>query len=177
MPEYLVDINRIPKDEEVFKMINDASNPRDRALVSILWLTGARPSELRTLTTEHITSDSDTLSITLKNLKVTKKSFFPRTRTLTFSKGSDFTGFLLSYVNMLPKGEHLFLISLRRIEQIIETLSNGAFCPYNFRHGRLTLLSQQGFTPDELLSFKGSMSLGSVEPYIRGKRLTKVVSV
>ena len=54
---------KLPEDmlteDEIMKMINAASNTRDKAMISLLWDIGARIGELGTLKIKHIKFDED----------------------------------------------------------------------------------------------------------------------
>jgi integrase len=44
-------------------------------------------------------------------------------------------------------------------------------CPYNFRHSRLTQLSEQGAGIETLMYFKGSKDIKSIQPYLHAKEI------
>jgi hypothetical protein len=46
-----------------------------------------------------------------------------------------------------------------------------SICPYNFRHSRLTLLSEQGADINTLLTVKGSDDINSITPYLHAKEV------
>lgn len=46
IPKYSVDIEHLITDSEMFSMFKTARSVRDRAIISMLWITGARPGEI-----------------------------------------------------------------------------------------------------------------------------------
>ena len=157
------------EDAEV--MISKATSPRDKFLVAILYFSGARPDELIRLKKENIVEREGILDIKLHTSKLGKSGgFIIRERILSMNPGMEFFMIIKDYwINSLD--DVLLDISERRMEQIIEDLSDKRFCPYNFRHSRLTKLARIGATLDQLMYWKGANDIRSVSPYIRGKKV------
>lgn len=173
MPKYTKDIDYIVQMDDVDNMLARGGRARDKFIVAVLYITGARPSEIRELKRQDISVTDDEVIITLKTLKLgATEKFIIRDRTLTFSRReTPFIDHVIKYWETAP--EKLIPISLRRVEQIIDHLSQNQFCPYHFRHTRLTKLARQGATIDELMYWKGASSHQSVAPYLRAKPIRR----
>ncbi len=169
MPRYKKDINFIIPSTLIEEMLKFAKRPRDRFLFSILYLTGARPSEIRLLTKDDIKIGEVFLNINLRTLKLKKKRFHPLQRNLEFKiKDTPFIEEIISW-HKECQTHRLMPITLRRVEQLVEEASGGVLCPYNMRHTRFTKLSLEGASMTELMYFKGSETTDSVENYIKAK--------
>lgn len=169
MPKYRVDINRLVEKEEVALMVSYTKKRRDRFVIAMLYITGARPTEILKMKEGAIIEKDDKIRITLPTLKLNKLRFVIQERTLEFDRDTPFINYVMDYKDRLP----MKTISLRRIEQIVEKLSDGMFCPYNFRHSRFTKLARQGMTVDELMYWKGSQTTDSVSDYLRAKPIER----
>jgi len=169
-----VDINRINKLEETNNMISRADNIRDKFLVAILYITGARPGELQRLKPEHIIDSEDRISIKMFTSKLGKaKRFVIKERTLDYRKPIPFMEILMQYWNVSKAWPEVPMlnISVRRMQQIIHKLSNRTFCPYSFRHSRGTKMSEAGAGLSELMYWKGATNVSSVSPYLSAKKV------
>lgn len=179
MPSYKVEINRSPFTQaEISELLTraDSSHKADiyKCLISLLYLTGARPVELAKLkASDFIQHDNpEVIGIRLSTAKLKKGKYYPRTRTLFINKKSAFMENVLPYVQSLPLETPLFPFGVIRMRQIIYAVSDKTICPYVFRHMRLTALAESGAGVNELMSWKGSQSIASVAPYIASKPLT-----
>jgi integrase len=171
MPRYKKDINLIVTNEMAQAMIDKALIQRDKFLVAILYFSGARPDELLRLKKQDIVEDNGKLVIKLHTSKLGKhEGFLIEDRLLTMNSEMPFFDIVRTYW-MESLGEYLLSISERRMEQVIENLSDCKLCPYNFRHSRLTKLARAGATLDQLMYWKGAVDTKSVAPYIRGKKV------
>jgi len=174
MANYKVDINSIVELEDAQQMINKAESIRDKFLIAILYITGARPIELTMLTSEHIQEEESNLIIKLFTAKLGRsKGFTPDERELEIKPSTPFFKILNEYYQLYKKWpeQPMLSISVRRMEQIIGELSDHKFCPYNFRHSRMTKLSRAGASIDQLMYWKGAKDTRSVSPYLRSKRV------
>jgi len=179
MPRYSWDVEDILFEEDVRKMY-DRANPNEAALISLLWLTGARPGEIALLKVQDVTYSSDKLSILLKTLKRRKGGEFKvKERTLGFSRTTGFNTniyieTIVSHVSKLPNDSETKVLgyTTRWMEKKINKLGEEAIgkklSPYHFRHSVMTWLAKNGYTMDRLKYFKGS-TLQSVEPYIHAQ--------
>jgi integrase len=172
MPKYKKDINRIVTEEDTRAMISKVQSLRDSFMVAIMDFSGARPDELRRIEKKDINLRADgCLEIKLHTSKLgTTGEFLINERILTMKPEMNFYSYIKNYWESSPEGKLLDL-TVRRIEQLVEELSDGKFCPYNFRHSRLTKLARIGASIDQLMYWKGSKDLRSISPYIRGKKV------
>lgn len=172
MPKYKKDINRIVTEEDTKAMLGKSQSSRDSFLIAVMDFSGARPDEIRRLEKKDINLRADgCLDIKLHTSKLgTTGTFLIKERTLTMKSEMNFYSYIKNYWESSQEGKLLDL-TVRRIEQLVEELSDGKFCPYNFRHSRLTKLARTGATLDQLMYWKGATSVNSVSPYIRGKRV------
>lgn len=178
MPRYKVDINRIIQIEDAQAMMEKtrsdpvpATRKRDQFLIAILYFSGARPGEILMLKKEDLIIESGKLVIKLHTEKLGKTGkFIIRDRLLTMSPDMPFYDVIVSYWETSHPGR-LIDLTERRIQQIVTKLSDGKFCPYNFRHSRMTKLARQGASIDQLMYWKGAAKADSVSNYLRGKKV------
>lgn len=169
-PHYLKDIRHIITKEEAKAMIGRANNPRDRFVVAFFYLTGCRPVELIQVKAKDIVERDGTVAITIFTAKLgQRKGFYIDQRTLEIGKGSSFMQFITDFSRHFQPEALLCSISTTRLRVIIYALSLNEFCPYHFRHSRLTNLARAGMTVDGLMYWKGASSTLSVSNYIAGK--------
>jgi integrase len=175
-PHYTKDIRHIVANEEAEAMISRAKNPRDRAIIATLYLTGCRPIELVRLKRDDFQEIFEGgLKVVLFTAKLgQRKGFYIDHRALLLGKNSAFLDHIKNYVLSFPPGQIVFPISEVRVRQIVYELSLNEFCPYHFRHSRMTKLARAGWTIDQLMYWKGGSSSRSVDAYIRGKPIESV---
>lgn len=162
MPKYKREKNQLIEPSEAEAMINKTYNKEHKVCIALLYLTGARPSELVELKKEDFLIVGDDLQITL----VTKKGGLKRIIPLSMETPY-ITSIIVPYVLSLKDGQFLFRFkSTERMEQIVVKASDGKFCPYNFRHNRLSRLGMMGASLHDLMYFKGARDVDSVEPYL-----------
>ena len=175
---YKKDINRVVSLEEALLYIDVLDRPRDKALVALLHLTGARPTEIREVRKEHITVEENQVKILMMTAKLKGvPGFFLRERILVFKKDAPGIGHFLDWYSVCPtpdlfRGTHGKPISTTRIRQLVYKASGNAICPYHFRHSRLTKLARSGWGADQLMYWKGSRTVRSVSVYIASKPVT-----
>lgn len=171
MPTYQKDISYIVEKEDAQAMIDRANSLRDKFIVAILYLTGARTTEILELRKKDIWVEGDSLFIKLRTAKLGRgKGFKVRERILEIPLEAPFTDIILKYVKLFENDEAILVnVNDSRIRQIVYELSDNRFCPYNFRHSRLTKLSRAGATVDELMYWKGGRTIKSVAPYLSAK--------
>jgi len=183
MPVYKVDINYVVQTDDVDKMLAKTQYTMHRALVAAFYLTGGRPSEVLGIRTSDINIADDSVVINIETKKLGKTTgFIIRSRLLEFSKDAPYMNVLLEQRDKLLKmsgneGTRLFPICRRTCSQTIEKLSEGRFCPYNFRHSRLTKLANEECTLGELMSWKGARDTRSVSPYLAGKKIGRRLNI
>jgi len=179
MPIYSSDIKEILYEEDVSRIYNCATKSMERVLVSLLWITGARTTEIIMLQAKAFDISDHSLSIVIPTLKRGKKEggdFDVRERTLNFKrpKALDMNIYIetiIEYVKMIPMPEQrIFKYKSRWAEKTINKLGMDAIqkkiCPYHFRHSVLSWLAKNGATVSELMFFKGAKNISSVSPYL-----------
>ncbi len=144
LPESLI------TETEVRRMIEAAAHPRDRAVVSVLWETGARVGEFLTLQVKHVQFDDVGTRLTLKGKTGMRRILLV-----------DSTPYLAEWLSSHPKrgrpdaplwvgigtvgrDEPLQYAALRKL---LATLAGKAGVkkgsnPHNFRHSRATALAK-----------------------------------
>jgi site-specific recombinase XerD len=179
MPRYNFDVKDFLLFEEDVRKMYDMANNNEAVLISILWLTGARPGEIAILNVPDVTYTPDLLKIRLKTLKKGKGGDFAVTeRTLEFErpKGMDVNIYIETIINHVAKlpnneGSRVLPYTTRWAEKHITKLGTEALgkqlTPYHFRHSVMTWLAKKRWTLDQLKYFKGANSLRSIEPYIQ----------
>jgi len=173
MPKYLKDLEFLYRLEQpslyIQTIILRAHSQEHRCYIALLYLTGARPSELQRLRVGDCKVIGEELAITIPT---TKRGF---TRTVKFTLESPFlrTHVLpyISYVEASSQGEighenRLFLKDISTYKKMLYKVSDKTLTPYSFRHHRMTALAHLGANEQELKYWKGSKSTSSVEPYI-----------
>jgi len=178
MPKYKKEINRIVNKEDAENMINNVSRLRDKFIIAIHYLTGARPSEIIELKKKDILSTRGYILIRLSTKKLGKSNKFTlEKRVLEINKSAPFIDIILRYLDRFNDEDFLINVSYTRVWQIIDKASNGEMTPYNFRHSRLTKLARLGASVDELMYWKGAKSIKSVAPYLRAKPIGRKFSI
>ena len=164
MPKYKKNIKRIIQLDDANAMIAKAKHEEQRVLVALEYHTGARPSELLELRRRDFTIVGPDLRIVLQ----TKKGGDPRLISYDIQATPFVPDIVLPWIQKLESADSpiFSFTTTTRIKQIIYELSEEKFCPYNFRHSKLTRMAMQGATAWELKAFKGAKTLRSVEPYV-----------
>lgn len=180
--KYKKDINHILDEHDVNSMLLNCTGnyaTRNKALISFLYLTGARPIEVTKLRPMDITLDGvqTVMRVFTAKLGNAKKSigFMPPYRLLEFDPSTPFLEYLHTYRHSMEVANvpFLFPISVVRIKHIVYETSKGKFCPYNFRHSRLWKMAEDDASIPDLMAWKGASDHRSVNDYIRGKRIGK----
>lgn len=177
MPRYSVDIEHLVTKEEALKLLHGIKRLRDKAIISILYLTGARPGEILELTTDDVRVTDREFEIKLTTLKQKEGKFHVKKRTLVFHRplpSDDFIETFIEYYNTLPSGP-LFKMSDRNLRYIIERSAKKILgfplCPYNFRHTRMTEFAAEGRGIEELKYLKGATDIRSIAPYLHARKV------
>jgi len=176
MPRYGGDIRYIVEREDVLRMFDYIKKARDRAIVSFLYLTGARPSEVVEIMRDDITVEPHRLIIRIPTKKLRQGDFEVEKRELIIPRPYPRDAIdteLVTYVESVPYGSRLFPVTTDHILKMIKKASEEALgfrlVPYNFRHSRLTKLARAGATIETLQYWKGARSLKSIAPYLHGR--------
>lgn len=200
MPKYSKsDIRRIIRDKDFSAIIKKTRLPRDRFFLTILYVTGARPSEimgdsgrnLKGMTWGDIRVDPERNTITffVPVSKLKKNVFAVDKRELVLSFDPDapdlpvkiiFDMIEVHFKNLkrwktnFNEDAPLFTMSRKTGYNIVERAGKQIgiqICPYNFRHSRLTQLSEQGAGLETIMYFKGSKDIKSISPYLHARKI------
>lgn len=170
---------KLPEDilteEEVKKLITTATNPRDKALIAILYETGTRIAELLTIKIKSITFHNVGASILVGGKTGQRRLLIVPS-----------TSYLRDWINKHPdkyNPDALVWIKsdcgqlgYQRVRLIIQRIANKAGIkkrvnPHNFRHTRATILSKH-FSDAEMKSYFGwtqSSKMASIYVHLSGK--------
>ena len=202
MPEYKkADIRHTIREEEFKQIIQQTIRPRDRLFLSLLYCTGARPSEVagdpehnkKGMTFEDIEFDFEKGAV-LFHVPVSKiqKGMYAvdkRQLMLEFDlENPDYVVNVLitSFNDMIEHQRYiqdkkeidpsvqLFTFCRKTGYNIVEKagkIIDTEICPYNFRHSRLTLLSESGAGIETLMYFKGSRDIKSIANYLHARKV------
>lgn len=164
MPKYEKEMNRLIELEEVETMIKKTKIPSYKILIALLYITGARPSELVNLKKKDFSFEDQDMRIVLK----TKKKGYERMLPFDINTTPLIKELIIPFLKKIEDPEKR-IFSFRtptRIRQIVYELSNNKLCPYNFRKNRLSRLGMDGASPHELMYFKGAKDFKSITPYL-----------
>jgi len=202
MPEYKkADIRHTIREDEFKKIIKHTPNARDRLFLSLLYCTGARPSEVagdpehnkKGMTFEDVEFDFEKGAV-LFHVPVSKiqrgmYAVDKRQLMLEFEPGDpDYAVMVLiqSFNDMVERQRYIqvkkeidpavqiFDFCRKTGYNIVERagkIIGTELCPYNFRHSRLTLLSEAGAGIETLMYFKGSRDIKSIANYLHARKV------
>jgi len=184
MPRYRTPPNQATKiirtSEDVKKMLHYAKNLEQRAVISFLWLTASRVSEMLAVKLNDIYITSSTIKISIPNLrKIKKGEQDPETnfRVLEFPLEGEnflFIDILINYYRYRKQealeNEPLFDRTGRYITKVINEVSQKAYgivlSPNHLIQARLSYLASRGLSAWELKYIKGVRDMRSIEKYI-----------
>lgn len=200
MPKYdKSDIRYTIREEEFKKIMMLTPLPRDRLFLSILYCTGARPSEISgdaqrglvgvTWGSIDVNMERGEMIFKIPISKIKKGSFAIKERKLVMAFNKEnpempvriiFDALIIE--EKMAKREKreidirkpIFDFSRRTGYNIVSKagkIIGVNICPYNFRHSRLTLLSEMGAGIETLMYFKGSKNISSIAPYLHAKEV------
>jgi len=202
MPNYSkADIRHTIRDDEFKKIMRQMLKPRDRLFISLLYCTGARPSEvagdpqrgLKGMTYDDIEFDFERgyILFHVPVSKIQKGIYAVDKRKLKLGfdpQDPDYPVMELiqSFNDMVKRQTYiqktkeinrnvpLFTFCRKTGYNIIERagkIIGTEICPYNFRHSRLTQLSEQGAGIETLMYFKGSRDIKSISNYLHAREI------
>jgi integrase len=163
LPQYKKDEKKEINETELRKMMEKAPTTQ-KVAVALLYITGARPTELLALKKKDFIILEGELRIKLETLKRgwARILIFDRAETPFVNE------LIIPYVNRL-KEEESDIFGFKtdaRLRQIVYRLSNNTLTSYTFRHNRMAKLADLGMSPYELMAWKGSRTMDSVIPYV-----------
>lgn len=199
MPKYSKsDVRYTIREADFEKIIKKTKRLRDKAFLSLLYCTGARPSEvsgdkkrgMEGMRYGDIDFKYDGIVVfSVPVTKAKKGTFIVDSRQLELRyDASDphlAVRIIMQYVSheikrleglnlKLDPQKQLFDFSRRTGYNIVNRASKilgVEICPYNFRHSRLTQLAEQGVGIETLMYFKGSKNIQSIQPYLHAKNI------
>jgi site-specific recombinase XerD len=198
MPKYTKsDIRYTIRGPEFRKIIRNTRNLRDKAFLSILYCTGARPSEVSGdldcgktgMTFGDIKFREGTVTFYVPVSKIKKDKYAIEKRPLTLEYDPNnidlpikiIMRFIEDAIRSYKRNKLTLTVDVPMFKFTRRTgynIVNRAgkvlgveICPYNFRHSRLTQLSEQGAGIETLMYFKGSNDIKSIQPYLHAKEV------
>jgi integrase len=178
------EIDHIIDTDEFKKLYRVGINRGERAWVTVLWLTGGRVAEVLELTKKDIVIEPDKISFKVVTKKLKHKGkFIVRRRTLILHIDENvyYIQLLKNYLRHFNDDDKIFQFCKRTGQNIIKRMGYIALgiglCPNNFRHTRMTLLTEAGASEEELKRFKGSFTTQSVRPYLHARKIDYEVEV
>ena len=145
---------------EQFQILLDATgNLRDKAIVSLLFDSGLRLSEVCSIKPSDIDFDSNTLRVIVKGNREAKACFTPKTAML-----------LKELISRNGHGETLFGMKPRGIQDMLSRLSEQVGFPCNahaFRRGFACHLHKKGLSTLSIMNLGRWSSLDMVTRYTR----------
>lgn len=189
--KYAHDISDLVDSKDVRRIYDSAKTSREQALISLLWLFGARPSEILELRKEDIKLNYDedlenefvSFTFPTKKLNADGHQFVLKTRQLKILRPKDpqdlYIETILQYIRLLEDHELLFQYTTRWAQKVVNRLSRNSIgkklSPYHFRHSCITRESAAGKTLDQLMHLKGAKSLDSVKMYLHARAYNLVL--
>ena len=147
--------------------LSNCKTLRDKIALLLLFLTGARPSEIVELKAGDVYKQGHfcIVHITTKKGGRTRDIYLPR-----HGKGRIpfYTNLLLDLIDEHYVDEMKLLWGWKpyTVRDRIYSITNGELAPYFFRHNFMSLNSKLGRTLQELKYLKGAKTIASVEPYV-----------
>lgn len=145
--------NKLPEDllteEEVKRMIQVSMNPRDRALISVLWESGCRAGEVLSMRIKHVSFEDRFTRVTLhgktgmRRMPLIDSTPYLAEWIENHALKGDPDAPLWIGVGTVGRGEMLSYPSLRKLlrEAAGKSKVKKAVNPHNFRHSRATYLA------------------------------------
>lgn len=156
-----------------------------RALLICLFWTGARPVEVLDLRTRHFTKEDNNLAIQIRGAKkgLSRKLHFPFNRlgiSELWRYSQSFPSETLVFWPYRSRKVRQQTLPSGRVVEYTETtarlwfhfknwfkgVTDPPINPYFLRHNRLSSLSENGASMQELRMFKGSKTVESITPYV-----------
>lgn len=189
MPKIKVKREDILSEDEVEQFINKAKTPRDKCLIALLYLLGARVSEILLIKRRHIAYNKDEglLYFDMGILK-RRKSVLPYRHKIPINAHARFVPYIIEYINRITDGDRLLFRSPVKDENVpmhrttawkivskASSIENkpSAWC-HLFRHTRATMLKEQGAGGLEMMIWMGWKDSRPAEKYVhRSVKLIK----
>jgi site-specific recombinase XerD len=198
MPKYSKsDIRYTIREVEFNAILRATKSLRDQTFLSILYCTGARPSEIsgdkdrnkKGMSYGDIVFADGSITFNVPVSKLRKNEYAIEKRPLTLEFDPDNMDLPIKLIMRYVLAEYkrcqknktdfdpkkqMFDFTRRTGYNIVDRVGKKLgmkICPYNFRHSRLTQLSEQGAGIETLMYFKGSKDIKSIQPYLHAKEI------
>lgn len=166
-------------EEDALAMLNKCKSEKERLLLSLLWVTGARPAEIPLIKREDVLIREASIVMRITTLKLGRgKGFTSETRALEFTrpKGLDenkWIEIIVRNVERIPNDAFILKRTPRWMGKVINKLSFAALgkvlSPYNLRHSVFSIAMASNATNDQVMHMKGAKTLDSVSVYIHAR--------
>jgi integrase len=182
MPIYTESIRKIIYVEDVDKMWQSAKYESERVVLSILWISGARPAEVLNLKRKNVNwgideNGRDFFEIKLETKKLAKAvGFVVDERILTTSRplGNDaniYVETLIRWCMKLDPEDYVMVnrsrMSLNRLMHRLSKCIGHVWSAYHFRHSVFTHMARNHASLSDLMHWKGAAHPSSVMRYIQ----------
>lgn len=198
MPKYSKsDIRYTVRDEDFKRMVDRTRGIDHKGFLAIIYCTGARPSEvsgdatrgLKGMTLNDISFGEREVTFFVPVSKIRQHIYSVEKRQLTLEFDPEKVDYAIEIIirfltSKIKKAERegkivdfnmpLFDFTRKTGYNIVSRAGNYIgikLCPYNFRHSRLTQLSEQGAGLETLMYFKGSKNIRSIQPYLHARNI------
>jgi len=153
MPEYKYEREKTFDDKDVINLLKKASSRRDRCLVSLLYLTGARISEILELKGKDIQIEEDEIRISIRPKKTGDYGPVSKSQDLILDKKGKFVACIIEHSKTKKAEESIINMTRQRAWQIIRELSGVS--PHFFRYSRVVQLLDKGYSLDQVRKWIG----------------------
>lgn len=169
MPEYKYERENIISKEETQEMINTANRQRDKCIIALHYLTGARISEIVELKRKAITTNKNEIKIEFSWRKRRDKGPVKVTGSLIFQKEeTPFVEYILSYLKNMGFDEDHYIfpaygclsyaadkhLSRQRVWQTLKNIEEDC-SSHLFRYTRALKLEKKGYSLNDVRKWLG----------------------
>lgn len=182
IPTYTESVHQLIFSEDMDKMWQHAQYEADRVLLSAIWFSGARPSELINLQRKDIgwgiePNGRDFFAMKLQTKKLDRiKGFVVNERILKSSrpmgmKANIYIESMVRFAMKLEPEDYLLVggRTTRWLNKVMHRLSKPAghvWSVYHMRHSVLSHMARCGASLTTLMYWKGAANVGSVQYYV-----------
>lgn len=183
MPIYKHQRKDIIRFDEVTRLINLLPDPKEKALVALLYLFGARPCEIFDVQRKDIKWDTDKLHIRFPTRKKRKNKpeLIVASRVPFCYINDPLSKYVIEYIRDRPDEEYVFRLGSSVKSQTVMVnrklqAHNPTLCQYLFRKTRNTLIAENGGTESQLVIWNGWADGRPAKHYVQHtKRLMDTV--
>jgi len=178
------DLKGYLEPEQVERLIDAATNPRDKLLIRILWRTGIRVSELIGIKVSDVDFESRAIVIKVQKMRKKDGKTTERRRVVPIDQDTlDMVEEYLKWRKQFPyKGDLLFPITRQRVDQIFWKLGRRAgikeigdpavsqhrkLHPHHLRHSFAIHCIKRGMSIERLQKILGHQSPTTTSVYLQ----------